>query len=82
VVGFTIGSRGKVPGKTCEKRRINNNNNTLSNTNYAFSPILVQLILKQFAGNVMISALISTPPPSSNVVSTLDLRGGPKLLGV
>jgi hypothetical protein len=20
-VGFTIGSRGKVPGKTCEKRR-------------------------------------------------------------
>jgi hypothetical protein len=27
VVGFTIGSRGKVPGKTCEKRRNNNNNN-------------------------------------------------------
>jgi hypothetical protein len=26
-VGFTIGSRGKVPGKTCEKRRRNNNNN-------------------------------------------------------
>jgi hypothetical protein len=25
-VGFTIGSRGKVQGKTCEKR-INNNNN-------------------------------------------------------
>jgi hypothetical protein len=22
VVGFTIGSRGKVPGKTCEKRII------------------------------------------------------------
>jgi hypothetical protein len=27
MVGFTIGSRGKVPGKTCEKRRRNNNNN-------------------------------------------------------
>jgi hypothetical protein len=27
VVGFTTGSRGKVPGKTCEKRIINNNNN-------------------------------------------------------
>jgi hypothetical protein len=27
VVGFTIGSRGKVPGKTCEKRINNNNNN-------------------------------------------------------
>jgi hypothetical protein len=26
-VGFTIGSRGKVPGKTCEKRRRRNNNN-------------------------------------------------------
>jgi hypothetical protein len=26
-VGFTTGSRGKVPGKTCEKRVINNNNN-------------------------------------------------------
>jgi hypothetical protein len=26
VVGFTIGSRGKVPGKTCEKRIMNNNN--------------------------------------------------------
>jgi hypothetical protein len=25
VVGFTIGSRGKVPGKTCEKIRRNNN---------------------------------------------------------
>jgi hypothetical protein len=28
VVGFTTGSRGKVPGKTCEKRRNNNNNNS------------------------------------------------------
>jgi hypothetical protein len=27
VVGFTIGSRGKVPGKTCERRIRNNNNN-------------------------------------------------------
>jgi hypothetical protein len=27
MVGYTIGSSGKVPGKTCEKRR-NNNNNT------------------------------------------------------
>jgi hypothetical protein len=26
VVGFTIGSRGKVPGKTCEKRIRRNNN--------------------------------------------------------
>jgi hypothetical protein len=32
-VGFTIGSRGKVPGKTCEKRRINNNNNNNNNNN-------------------------------------------------
>jgi hypothetical protein len=30
VVGFTTGLRGKVPGKTCEKRiRNNNNTNTL-----------------------------------------------------
>jgi hypothetical protein len=27
VVGFSIGSGGKVPGKTCEKRIRNNNNN-------------------------------------------------------
>jgi hypothetical protein len=26
VVGFTIGSRGKVPGKTCEKRIRKNKN--------------------------------------------------------
>jgi hypothetical protein len=26
-MGFTTGSRGKVPGITCEKRRRNNNNN-------------------------------------------------------
>jgi hypothetical protein len=26
-VGFTIGSRGKVPGKTCEKNIRNNNDN-------------------------------------------------------
>jgi hypothetical protein len=31
VVGFTIGSRGKVPGKTCEKRKIRNNNNDHNN---------------------------------------------------
>jgi hypothetical protein len=29
VVGFTSGSRGKVPGKTCEKRIRNNNNRTI-----------------------------------------------------
>jgi hypothetical protein len=31
VVGFTIGSRGKVPGKTSEKRIRNNNNNKNNN---------------------------------------------------
>jgi hypothetical protein len=33
VVGFTIGSRAKVPGKTCEKRRNYNNNNNNNNKN-------------------------------------------------
>jgi hypothetical protein len=38
VVGFTIGSRGKVPGKTCEKRITNNNdNNKLANFLCVFS---------------------------------------------
>jgi hypothetical protein len=32
-VGFTTGSRGKVPGKTCEKRRINNDDNNNNNNN-------------------------------------------------
>jgi hypothetical protein len=32
VVGFTIGSRGKVSGKNCEKRRGNNNIGRCSNT--------------------------------------------------
>jgi hypothetical protein len=33
-VGFTIGSGGKVSGKTCEKRiRRNNNNNNDNNNN-------------------------------------------------
>jgi hypothetical protein len=32
VVGFTTGSRGKVPGKTCEKRRNNNNDNNNNNS--------------------------------------------------
>jgi hypothetical protein len=31
VVRLTIGSRGKVPGKTCEKRIRNNNNNAKIN---------------------------------------------------
>jgi hypothetical protein len=31
VVGFTTGSRGKVPGNTCEKRIRNNNNNNNNN---------------------------------------------------
>jgi hypothetical protein len=31
VVGFTTGSRGEVPGKTCEKRIRNNNNNSYNN---------------------------------------------------
>jgi hypothetical protein len=29
VVGFTIVSRGKVPGKTCEKKREEENNNSI-----------------------------------------------------
>jgi hypothetical protein len=29
--GFTTGSRGKVPGKACEKRTRNNNNNNNNN---------------------------------------------------
>jgi hypothetical protein len=41
-VGFTIGSRGKVPGKTCEKKirnevdddDDNNNNNNNNNMNF------------------------------------------------
>jgi hypothetical protein len=33
VVGFTIGSRGKVLGKTRENRRNNNNSNNNNNNN-------------------------------------------------
>jgi hypothetical protein len=33
VVGFTIVSRGKVPGKTRENRIRNNNNNNNNNNN-------------------------------------------------
>jgi hypothetical protein len=40
VVGFTIGSKGKVPGKTCKKRRRNNKNNTEENPSISFSKIL------------------------------------------
>jgi hypothetical protein len=39
-MGFTTGSRGKVPGKTCEKRirnYNNNNNNTKSISDKTFS---------------------------------------------
>jgi hypothetical protein len=36
VLGFTTGSRGKVPGKTCEKR-IKKNNNTKKNASAVFS---------------------------------------------
>jgi hypothetical protein len=32
-VGFTIGSTGKVPGKTCQKRRGGNNSNNSNNNN-------------------------------------------------
>jgi hypothetical protein len=32
-VGFTIGSRGKVAGKTCEKRRRRNSNSNNNNNN-------------------------------------------------
>jgi hypothetical protein len=38
-VGFTAGSRGKVPGKTCEKRiRNNNNNNNMSSCKHGNEP--------------------------------------------
>jgi hypothetical protein len=33
VLGFTIGSRGKVLRKTCKKRRINDDNNNNNNNN-------------------------------------------------
>jgi hypothetical protein len=39
VVEFTTGSRGKVPGKTREKRRNNNNdNNNYNNKRFKFVP--------------------------------------------
>jgi hypothetical protein len=36
-VGVTTGSRGKLPGKTCENR-IRNNNNNNNNNNNSYSP--------------------------------------------
>jgi hypothetical protein len=40
VVGFTTGSRGKVPGKTCENRRNNNNNNNNNTLKYTYTASL------------------------------------------
>jgi azurin len=40
---FTTGSRGKVPGKTCENRIRNNNNNNNNNT-----VIIVKTLCKKF----------------------------------
>jgi hypothetical protein len=42
VVGFTIGSRGKVPGKTCEKRRNNNNFNSIQFNSILYFNVLTQ----------------------------------------
>jgi hypothetical protein len=39
VVGFTTGSRGKVQGKTCENRRINNYNNNNNNNQEWLIPV-------------------------------------------
>jgi hypothetical protein len=50
VVGFTIGSRGKVPGKTCEKRRRNNNNNNNNNNKSKVIPMLEHIPLKTYRG--------------------------------
>jgi hypothetical protein len=38
VVGFTIGSREKVPGKICEKRRRRNNNNNNNKSQAKYNP--------------------------------------------
>jgi hypothetical protein len=37
MVGFTTGSRAKVPGKTCEKRIRNNNNNNNNSIQFLIS---------------------------------------------
>jgi hypothetical protein len=46
VVGCTTGSRGKVPGKTCEKRIRNNNNNNNNNNNCGQERMTEELVLK------------------------------------
>jgi hypothetical protein len=46
VVGFTTGSRGKVPGKNYEKRIRNNNNNNNNNNNKINANISAQVRLE------------------------------------
>jgi hypothetical protein len=48
VVGFTTGSRGKVPGKTCEKRTRNNNNNNNNSRLSANCEVLHYTIFSSF----------------------------------
>jgi hypothetical protein len=48
VVSFTIGSRGKLPGKTCEKRRRRNNNNNNNNNDYNDDVPLLCCIVKYY----------------------------------
>jgi hypothetical protein len=47
-VGFTTGSRGKVPGKTCEKRRRGNNNNNNNNNNNVLNVLVWRVGLAKF----------------------------------
>jgi hypothetical protein len=53
-VGFTAGSRGKVPGKTCEKRikNNNNNNNIKAELNPRSRDTLQKLIVAQPVTNI------------------------------
>jgi hypothetical protein len=62
VVGFTIGSRGKVPGKTCEKRRNNNNNN---NNNM----LLLCYVVKHILYSSNISGLVQRFLPDRRILT-------------
>jgi hypothetical protein len=43
VVEFTIGSRGKVPRNTCEKRIRRNNNNSNNNNRKLYTSLSVEI---------------------------------------
>jgi hypothetical protein len=66
VVGFTTGSRGEVPEKTCEKRINGNNNNSIQFNSILYFNVLTQQLQEPITESAQVDKYIHSKENNNN----------------